>query len=90
MRFLAIFQVKPDGSFQEVKQNGNGIYTVGNWNISAQLNVSKPANIQVWDTEKTEMLVSGGVLNFDGKTYNGNELSSSNEKRESGFYGGNG
>ncbi len=77
MRFLAIFQVKPDGSFQEVKHNSDGIYTVGKWNISAQLNVSKPANIQVWDTEKTEMLVSDGVLNFDGKTYNGNELSSS-------------
>jgi hypothetical protein len=77
IRFLAIFQVKPDGSFQQVKQNSDGIYTVGNWNISAQLNVSKPANIQVWDNEKTEMLVSGGTLNFDGKIFNGNDITSS-------------
>ena len=50
---------------------------MGNWNISAQMDVSKPANIQVWDTEKTEMLVSDGVLNFDGKTFRGKELSCS-------------
>ena len=76
-KWLSYFQVKPDGSFQEVKQNSDGIYTVGNWNISAQMDVSKPANIQVWDTEKTEMLVSDGVLNFDGKTFRGKELSCS-------------
>ncbi len=68
MRFLAIFQVKPDRSFQEVKQNKEGTFTVGNWNISAQMNISKPANIQVWNNEKTEMLVSDGVLNLNGKT----------------------
>ncbi len=77
MRFLAIFQVKPDGSFQEVKQKDDGIYTVGNWNISAQLNSLEPANIQVWDNEKTEMLVSGGNLNFNGKTLSGKDINSS-------------
>ncbi len=77
MRFLAIFQIKPDGSFQQVKQNSDGIYTVGNWNISAQLNTSKPANIQVWNNDKTEMLVSDGILNLNGKTYNGADINSS-------------
>lgn len=76
MRYLAIFQVKPDGSFEEVKQNGEGTYKVGSWNISAQMNTLKPVNIQVWNNVNTEMLVSGGILNFDGKIFSGNDRTS--------------
>lgn len=77
MRFLAIFQVKPDGNFHDVIQLADGNFKIGNWNIAAQLNVSEPANIRVWNTEKTDMLVSDGKLNWNGKSYSGKSLTSS-------------
>jgi hypothetical protein len=77
MRYLAILQVKPDGRFEEVKQNGEGTYNVGSWNITAQMNMLKPASIQVWNNEKTEMLVSDGTLTLNGKKYAGEERESS-------------
>ena len=77
MRFLAIFQINPDGRFYEVKQNGEGNFKIGNWNITAQINASKPANIKVWNDDNTEMLVSDGILNSNGKIFNGKDINSS-------------
>jgi hypothetical protein len=77
MRFLAIIQVKPDGSFEQINNNKDGNYIVENWNIKAELNVLKPANIQVWNNENTASLVSNGILVKDGKNFEGKDFSSS-------------
>lgn len=77
MRYLAIIQVKPDGSFVQINNNKDGNYIVENWNIKAELNTLKPANIQVWNKENTASLVSGGNLEKDGKNYKGKDFSSS-------------
>ena len=77
MRYLAIFQVKPDGSFEQITNSGNGIFGVGNWNIKAQMNASEPANIQVWNKENNASLVSDGILTIDGKAFNAKEKNSS-------------
>jgi hypothetical protein len=77
MRYLAIIQVKPDGSFELVTNNNDGDYAVGNWNIKAEMNVSKPGNIKVWNKDNSASFVSTGVLVNNEKTYAGKEISSS-------------
>jgi hypothetical protein len=75
MRFLAIIQIMPDGSFKQVsnlKTDENII--IGNWKIFAEMNVSKPALIKVWNNEHTASFVSGGVLESKGKNYSGKEI----------------
>jgi len=77
MRYLSIIQVKPNGSFEQIKQNAEGIYSLGNWNIKAQMDISEQANIQVWNTDKSVMLVSNGIITKKRKTYKGKESGSS-------------
>tara|TARA_R110002096_G_scaffold283056_3_gene477049 strand:- start:153 stop:1034 length:882 start_codon:yes stop_codon:yes gene_type:complete len=77
MRYLAIIQAKPDGSFEQAINNNNDKFTVGNWNIKVQMDTSKPANIQVWNNDNSASLVSSGTLVINGKTFSGKELGSS-------------
>lgn len=77
MRYLAIIQVKPDGSFELISNNNDGNFAVGNWNIKAEMNVSKPGNIKVWNKDSSASFVSSGVLVNNEKTYAGKEISSS-------------
>jgi len=77
MRYLAIIQVKPDGSFEKAINNNDDKFTVGNWNIKVQMDTSKPANIQVWNNDNSASLVSSGTLVINGKTFSGKELGSS-------------
>ena len=77
MRYLAIIQVNPDGSFEQVISNKDGNYTVENWNIKAQMNTSVPANIQVWNKDNNASLVSDGILTSKGKKYEGKVIGSS-------------
>lgn len=78
MRYLAIFQVKPDGSFGEVLTNKKeGIITLDNWQIEAEMNSSHPARIVVRNSDHSASLVSGEALTLNGKTYKGKELGSS-------------
>ncbi len=77
MRYLAVIQVKPDGSFEQVLHQQDGSFKVGNWNLKAQLDASKTANLQVWNTDQTASLVSDGMLNNKGKTYKGKDFGSS-------------
>jgi hypothetical protein len=77
MRYLAIIQVKPDGNFEKVISINDGNYAVGDWNIKAQINSLKAANIQVWNKENSASLVSDGMLTNKGKTYKGKEAGSS-------------
>jgi hypothetical protein len=77
MRYLAVIQVKPDGSFEQVLHQKDGSFRVGNWNLKAQLDASKTANLQVWNADQTASLVSDGMLYNKGKSYKGKESGSS-------------
>ena len=77
MRYLAIIQVKPDGSFEQIIVSDDGNYAVENWKIKAEMNSSKPANIQVRNNDNSASLVSDGMLTFKEKNYKGREIGSS-------------
>ena len=78
MRYLAIIQVKPDGSFEPLITNKvNGDIIIGNWHISAEMNTAKPALIKAWNGNCSTMLVSSGNIVNQGKTYAGKDAGSS-------------
>jgi hypothetical protein len=78
MRYLAIIQVKPDGSFQPLNINkSNGVFTIGNWHITAEMDATKPALIKAWNDNHTTMLVSSGNMLSQGKTFAGKDQGSS-------------
>jgi hypothetical protein len=78
MRYLAVIQVKPDGSFQPLKINkSNGVFTIGNWHITAEMDATKPALIKVWNQDQSAMLVSSGSIVHQGKTFSGKYQGSS-------------
>jgi hypothetical protein len=78
MRYMAIIQVKPDGGFEQVfTDKKEGLFTVGNWNIDAEMNTSKPAVIRAWRSDNSASMVSEGNLVLNGKTFNGKEFGSS-------------
>lgn len=78
MRYLAIIQVKPDGSFEPLITNKvNGEITIGNWHITAEMNTAKPALIKAWNGNHSTVLVSSGNIVNLGKTYSGKDASSS-------------
>lgn len=70
MRFLAIFQILPNGDFSEVKYElSNGTFNLPNWKITAELDTSRAANITVVKKDQTVGLVSNGMLTIGGKTF---------------------
>ena len=78
MRYLAIIQVKPDGSFKPLKINKvNGVFTIGHWNITAEMDAAKPALIKVWNEDQSAGLVSAGSIVHQGKTFAGKDPGSS-------------
>jgi len=78
MRYLAIIQVKPDGSFQPININKvNGVFTIGHWNITAEMDETKPAIIKAWNADKSAVLVSAGSIVNQGKTFAGKDQGSS-------------
>jgi hypothetical protein len=78
MRYLAIFQVKPDSTFENITTDKeNSSFTIGDWKIEAEMNSSKSAGIKVWKSDNSASLVSGGDLLFRAKTYKGQKNGSS-------------
>lgn len=77
MRFLAIFQVSADGSFERIISNGNKTVTVGEWELKAEMNALKPATIQVANKDQSAILASDGILTSRHKIYYGIDLGSS-------------
>ena len=78
MRYLAIVQVKPDGSFQSLNINKvNGVMTIGNWYIAAEMDAEKPALIKAWNKDQSAVLVSSGSIVNQGKTFAGKDQGSS-------------
>lgn len=77
MRYLAIFQVNADGSFERIISNENKIFTVGAWEIKAEMNALKPATIQVANKDQSAILVSDGILTSRHKIYKGMDLGNS-------------
>jgi hypothetical protein len=79
MRYLAIFQILPNGDFEEVKSNvSNGEFSLGDWLIRAEMNIALPGRISVQKEDGSIALVSSGTLNIGGKTF-GNLYDSSSK-----------
>ena len=77
MRYLAIIQVKPDGRFEKVLSSENqGLIAIGHWRISAEMDATKPAKIQLHNTENTVAFVSSGTLAMQQKKYHSKDNSS--------------
>ena len=78
MRYLAIIQVKPDGSFQPLNiSKASGVVTIGNWYIAAEMDAAKPALIKAWNKNQSAVLVSAGSIVNQGKTFAGKNPGSS-------------
>jgi hypothetical protein len=80
MRYLAIIQVKSksvEGVCADVvfDEKAN-TYSIGDWSLQAEMNVTKPAEIKVSNTDSTASLASRGSLIHTGRTYEGKESSS--------------
>lgn len=81
MRYLSIIQVKPKSGesvceevvFDEITNT----YTVGDWNINAEMNTEVPARIEISNVAGTAALVSSGTLNFQNKKHKGEHMGSS-------------
>ena len=77
MRYLAIIQVKPDGHFEQIVNASNqGIISIGHWRITAEMDTTKPAKIQLHNTENTVAFVSSGTLSIQQKKYHSKDDSS--------------
>ncbi len=78
MRYLAIIQVKPDNTFEQVEIHGESEHFVlGDWIIKASLDVNQPAYIEVIKNDGSAGLVSSGQLNLGEKIYKGEVTGSS-------------
>lgn len=77
MRYLAIIQVKPDGRFEQIVNASNQvIISMGHWRITAEMDTTKPAKIQLHNTENTVAFVSSGTLAMQQKKYHSKDDSS--------------
>jgi hypothetical protein len=57
--------------------NTNGVVTIGNWNISAEMDATKPALIKAWNKDQSAVMVSSGSIVNKGKTFAGKDQGSS-------------
>ncbi|MFT4566198.1 MAG: hypothetical protein ACI9FN_001152 [Saprospiraceae bacterium] len=75
MRFLAIIQVKPksgESVCETVEYNlKTNVYSVGAWNIQAEMSTDKEAMIKVEKSDGSAGLVSSDLLKIGGKDYMG-------------------
>ena len=78
MRFLAFFQVKPDGNLERVNSTNDGeLCTVGGWSVRAVLDVNQKARIEVASQDGSAVFCSDGILRANGKNYEGSNLATS-------------
>ena len=81
MRYLAIIQVKPKSGASTCQavsyDEASHTYSVGDWNINAEMNAAIPARIQVSNAVNSAAMTSGGSLILNGKTYKGKRSGSS-------------
>ncbi len=74
MRYLAIIQVNSktgESNSKEVEFDKNtNTYSVGEWNINAEMDVSKSAKIEIFNNSKTAAFTSSGKLLFKNNSYN--------------------
>lgn len=80
MRYLAIIQVKSKtGSSvceEVVFDSSTNTYSIGRWNIMAEMDSDKPARIEIQDHHKTAAFISSGSVEFENKQYQGKLLGS--------------
>ena len=81
IRYLAIIQVKPKSGEsvceEVVFDEKTKTYSVGDWNIKAEMDVSKSAKIEIFNNSKTAAFSSSEKLQFDNHAYNGKVQGSS-------------
>jgi hypothetical protein len=81
IRYLAIIQVKPKSGEsvceEVVFDEKTKTYSVGDWNIKAEMDVSKSAKIEIFNNSKTAAFTSSEKLQFDNHAYNGKVQGSS-------------
>lgn len=78
MRYLAIFQILPNGDFEAVESNvSSGEFSLGDWQINADMNTAHPGRVSVHKKDGSIALVSSGTLNIGGKTFGDLDKSSS-------------
>ena len=81
MRYLAIIRIKPKTGKSVCEEvifdTISNTYTVGEWNIKAEMDVYKAAKIEINDNLGTASFVSSGELVLDGKNYGGSSIGSS-------------
>jgi len=81
MRYLAIIQVKSKTGEsvceKVVYDESTNTYSVGDWNINAEMDTSKPAKIEINDNSGTAAFVSSGGMDFNGRNYKGKITGSS-------------
>ncbi len=68
MRFLAIFQIRPDGAFEPVKRSGD-TFEVGSWIIEAHMDTSRQGAVMIRNTDQTVAFSSLGMLEIQGKDF---------------------
>lgn len=81
MRYLAIIQVKDktrDSVCEAVVFNeSTKSWSVGDWNIKAEMDIENLAKIEVSKNDGTVALASSGTLEFEGRKYKGEVAASS-------------
>tara|TARA_B110000037_G_scaffold222822_1_gene299788 strand:- start:15965 stop:18529 length:2565 start_codon:yes stop_codon:yes gene_type:complete len=81
IRYLAIIQVKPKSGEsvceEVVFDEKTKTYSVGDWNIKAEMDVSKSAKLEIFNNTKTAAFTSSGNLLFKNNSYNGKVSGSS-------------
>ena len=81
MRYLAIIQVNSkigkSNSKEVVFNKDTNTYSVGAWNINAEMDDSKSAKIEIFNNSKTAAFTSSGKLLFKNNSYNGKVSGSS-------------
>jgi hypothetical protein len=77
MRYLAVIQVDRSNrmQFQDVKPNAAGVYEVNGYQIQAELDIKKPARLEVRDAKTGAHLLYGeGSEGFEGRKYSRSTL----------------
>ncbi|UBM58699.1 DUF4962 domain-containing protein [Marinilongibacter aquaticus] len=69
MRFLAIFQIDTENNPSPVQTLRKGTYSVGDWEISAEMDINRNALLSVRKKDGTAAFTSSGPLKTDESTH---------------------
>tara|TARA_B100000941_G_scaffold123149_1_gene86792 strand:- start:30519 stop:33047 length:2529 start_codon:yes stop_codon:yes gene_type:complete len=78
MRFLTIFQISPEGNFEPVVIHARDYYSIGDWEIRAEMDTTRTAGIFITHMDGAVAFSSRGALTTKEKAYS--ELNSGSAK----------